>query len=243
MHGSSGLQSANLGSGNSFSDRMLVVQFSRMEKPAPAKGDAAVLWQRWRLVNDKELYDLSADASQWTDVFEQHPNVVAKLRAHYDAWWAKIVPRVNEHSAITVGKKENPVQLSPADWEDSFMDQGSQVRAGLRRNGHWNLNVARAGGYEIELRRWPREADAPIAASLPSFANADGESHPGVALPIASARLNIGGLDQTRPVAASDKAVKFTTKLNAGPAKLQTWFTDSASQEICGAYYVYVERK
>ncbi len=31
-------------------DRMLVVQFNRMNAPQPVKGDAAVLWQRWRLV-------------------------------------------------------------------------------------------------------------------------------------------------------------------------------------------------
>ncbi len=29
-------------------DRMLVVQFSRMERPAPRKGDATVMWRRWR---------------------------------------------------------------------------------------------------------------------------------------------------------------------------------------------------
>src|SRR6185295_2432810 len=39
-------------------DRMPVIQFSRMNAPEPKKGDAAVLWQRWRLVQDQELYDL-----------------------------------------------------------------------------------------------------------------------------------------------------------------------------------------
>ena len=227
-----------------LAERMLVVQFSRMDRPEPQKGDAAVLWQRWRLVNDKELYDLSADASQWTDVFAQHPDVVAKLRSHYDAWWAKVSPHVNEHGAISVGSKaENPLQLSPADWDDSFLDQGAQIRNGLRRNGHWNLNVARAGNYEIELRRWPRETDAVMTAPHSAAPDYDGDARPGVALPIASARLKIGGFDQTKSVTPSDKAVKFTTKLKAGPVKLETWFADSAGKEISGAYYVYVERK
>ena len=44
-------------------DRMLVVQFSRMQSPAPQKGDAAVLWQRWRLVQDKELVQISPRTS------------------------------------------------------------------------------------------------------------------------------------------------------------------------------------
>lgn len=241
-----GLSLAGLlrGTQSQLPDRMLVVQFSRMEKPAPTKGDAAVLWKRWRLVNDRELYDLSADASQWADVFAQYPDVVAKLRAHYDGWWQKVSPRVNEHGAIIVGNKaENPLQLSPADWDDSFLDQGTQIRNGLRRNGYWNINVARAGNYEIELRRWPREEDVEMIAPIAPRADYDGEARPGVALPIASARLKIGELDQSKPVAASDKAVKFATKLKAGPVKLETWFSDSAGKEISGAYYVYVERK
>lgn len=226
-------------------ERMIVVQFSRIERPSPRKGDAAVLWRRWRLVENKELFDLNADTSQWTDVLAQHLDVVAKLRAHYDAWWAKVEPHVNEPSAITIGSQtENPLQLSPADWEDSFLDQSSQVRAGLRRNGVWNLKVARGGRYEIELRRWPREAAAPITAPLPSpAADYDGTSRAGVALPITRARLKIGGFDQTKSVLATDQAVRFTTRLKSGPAKLQTWFADAHGAEICGAYYVYVERK
>ena len=225
-------------------DRMLVVQFSRMQSPAPEKGDAAVLWQRWRLVQDKELYDLATDFGQTNNLITQRPDIVAKMRAHYDAWWAKVAPRVNEHSAITVGANaENPTQLSPADWEDSFLDQGAQVRAGLRRNGAWNLLVARSGTYEIELRRWAREANAPLAAGLPPHPNPDGEFPAGVALPIAKARLKIAGFDQSRPVAPADAAITFTVKLKSGPAKLQTWFYDAKGAELSGAYYVYVHRR
>ena len=36
----------------------------------------------------------------------------------------------------------------------------AQVRAGVRRNGPWNVEVAAAGEYEIALRRWPAEFDA-----------------------------------------------------------------------------------
>ena len=232
------------GGRDALPDRMLVVQFSRMQSPAPEKGDAAVLWHRWRLVQDKELYDLATDFGQSTNVIARHPDVVAKMRGHYDAWWAKVAPRVNEHSAITVGAKaEDPTQLSPADWEDSFLDQGEQIRSGLRRNGAWNLFVARAGAYEIELRRWAREADAPLAASLPPQPNPDGAFPTGVALPIVRARLKIGNLDQSRTVVASSTAARFTVNLKTGPTKLQTWFYNPGGAEISGAYYVYVHRK
>jgi arylsulfatase A-like enzyme len=225
-------------------DRMLVIQFSRMQAPVPQKGDGAVLWQRWRLVQDKELYDLATDPGQTNNLITQRPEIAAKMRAHYDAWWAKVAPRVNDYSAITIGSKaEDPTQLSPADWEDSFLDQGGQVRAGLRRNGVWNLVVARRGTYEIELRRWAREVNAPLVAGLPPHPSPDGEFPAGVALPIAKVRLKVGDSDQTRSVGPDDKAVVFSAKLKSGPTQLQTWFYDAEGAEISGAYYVYVHRK
>ena len=227
-----------------LSDRMLVVQFSRMEAPVPKKGDAAVLWKRWRLVNDKELYNLDSDFGQTNNFIAQHPDIATTMRAHYNKWWAEIAPRVNEHSAITVGDDaEDPVQLSPADWEDSFMDQGKQVRKALQRTGAWNITVARSGTYEIELRRWAREVDKPLVAGLPVFEHIEGEYPAGVALPIAKARLKVAGMDETRTVNASDNAVSFATKLKSGRTQLQTWFYDAEGKEICGAYYVYVHRK
>jgi arylsulfatase A-like enzyme len=225
-------------------DRKLVVQFSRMSAPVPQKGDAAMLWQRWRLVQDKELYDLRTDFAQATNLIAQHPDIVAKMRAHYDKWWSGVAPKINEHGAITIGTDaEKTSQLSPADWEDSFLDQGAQIRSGLRRNGAWNVVVARAGAYEIELRRWAREADAALAAGLPPYKHTDGEFPAGVALPITKARLKIAGFDQGGDVTASDKAVVFSTDLKAGRARLETWFYDADGREICGAYYVYVNRK
>jgi hypothetical protein len=116
------------------------------------------------------------------------------------------------------------------------------VRLGLRRNGAWNLVVARPGTYQIELRRWAREANAPLAAGLPAQPNPDGEFPAGVALPIAKARLKVGGFEESRSVSASDTAVTFEVKLKPGRTKLQTWFYDADSKEICGAYYVYIHR-
>jgi arylsulfatase A-like enzyme len=231
------------GEAEKLADRKLVIQFSRMNQPRPQKGDACVLWQRWRLVQDKELYDLAADPEQKVNVIEKFPAVAEKLRQHYDAWWAEVAPRVNEHEAIIVGSdKENPMLLSPADWEDSFLDQGRQIRDGLRRNGAWNIEVAKAGRYEITLRRWPAEADAPIRAGLAARKHADGEFTAGVALPVASARLRVSDLDMSRPVRDADRAIVFEAKLAAGRTKLQTWFSDGKDKEICGAYYVTVRR-
>lgn len=225
-------------------DRTIVIQFSRMQAPVPVQGDACVLWRRWRLVENKELFDLATDPVQQRNVIDQFPQVVARLRAEYDRWWSTVSARVNEHSAITIGSDaENPTQLSPADWEDSFLDQGRQVRDGLRRNGAWNLSVERPGEFEFELRRWPREADAAFSAGLPPSTHADGEFPAGSALPITKVRMQIGRFDSTRDVQINDKSASFTISLPAGRTQLRTSLLDKSGEELAGAYFVYVTRK
>jgi arylsulfatase len=225
-------------------DRMLVIQFSRMNAPEPKKGDAAVLWQRWRLVQDKELYDLRTDPAQGANVIDRHPEVAARMRAHYEGWWSRIAPRLNEFGPITIGSEKEPVTLlSPCEWQDVFLDQSRQVRAGEAKNGVWNLTVARGGEYEISLRRWPVEANVPIASGVPAYQATDGKFIEGKALPVSMARLQVAAIDDRRPVGKDDVAATFTAVLPAGPARLQTWFLDAEDKPLSGAYYAYVRRK
>ncbi len=237
-----------------LADRMLVVQFSRMNSPQPAKGDAAVLWGKWRLVGNRELYDIAADPAQAHDVAAEHAETVEKMRGHYDRWWAEIEPTVNRLSAITVGSDvENPTMLSPADWADVFLDQSTQVRQGVSANGPWNIQVDRDGDYEIRLRRWPEESHLALGADdplrvLPQDENlivgrVPSETVPGKALPIAKARLRVGDQDQAVDVDPTDQAAVFHLRLPPGRTQLQTWFYGPKGHELCGAYYVYVLRK
>ena len=231
------------GDTDKLDDRMLVVQFSRMDQPEPVKGDAAVLWRRWRLVGDKELYDLDSDPAQEEDVSAAHPKVVSRMRAHYETWWARVAPRVNEHQAIHLGSdRANPTMLSACDWEDVFLDQEAQIRAGLRRGGPWNVLVEQAGEYEISLRRWPIEAGVAIRAGLPPYKATDGVFAKGVALPIAKATLSVADFSADKPVAEADEEIIFRAKLPAGRARLTAKFLDADGQDVCGAYYVYVKR-
>jgi arylsulfatase len=225
-------------------DRMLVVQFSRMDHQVPVKGDAAVLWKRWRLLNDKELYDLTSDPMQDKNIADAHPDVVARMRQHYEKWWADIEPAVNTLSDLTIGSEAEPATLlSAADWQDVFLDQQNQVRRGDARNGPWGLDVARDGRYTFELRRWPREANVPLSAGVPLLKHVDGELREGTALPIAKAKLRVGEFEQTRDVKPEDTSVSFVAPLQKGPTKAQTWFYDADGKELCGAYYVYVQRE
>ena len=221
-------------------DRTLTIQFSRMNDARPKPGDAVVLWQRWRLVADQELYDLATDPAQERNVIAQFPAVATALRAHYATWWAGVAPRVNEISPIHLGStRANPVQLSPCDWVDVFFDQQAQVRR-TKKNGTWSLLVEHAGDYEVSLRRWPLEAEAPLAAGMPAYQGVDGKFAASEAFPVASAELKIGAVHRQKPVASDDTVVTFPVTLPRGPVSLQTWFRDDAGREIAGAYYVSV---
>jgi len=170
--------------------------------------------------------------------------VAARLRAHDATWWESVAPRVDEAPRFIIGHDaENPSRLSPCEWFDVFLDQSAQVRRGERKNGVWHGEVAVAGDYEFELRRWPREADAAIPAGLPAHPHTDGEFPPGVALPVAKTRLRVGEFDESRAVHAAEKAVRVTVKLPAGRTQVQTWFYDGEGRELCRAYYVEAWRK
>ena len=227
-------------------ERMLVVQFTGTEHPVPKRGDACVMWRRWRLIHDRELYDLATDPEQARDVAADHPDVVARLRAHYAGWWDSVAPQVDGVQRVIIGHDAEPQSLlSPCEWRDVFFDQGEQVRRGERTNGVWHLEAAREGTYEFELRRWPRECGATVAEGLPAVALTDGEQSAGRALPIARARLRAaapGGpasFDETIDAHAADRGVTFRLPLPAGPVDLQSWFLDGEGRELCGAYFVY----
>lgn len=236
-------------------DRMLVINYSRMpfgfEYPSPdsqsimRREGAGVLWQRWRLLEDNALYDLRRDPMQRNNVIEKHPDVAAKMRLHLDEWWTKVKGVANEPQPVVIGHpKENPIMLTACEWLDVFIDQQQQVRRADLKNGWWEIEVARAGNYEFELRRWPRELDVPIRAGAPAAETTDGSFLEGRALPIARARMKVDlRVGQTKSVGPKTKAVKFTTWLKQGRSRLYTWFDDERRQSVVGAYYVYVRRK
>lgn len=230
------------GTQETLPDRMLVVQYGQR----PVKWDAAVLWNKWRLVKGEELYDLASDPGQMKDVAAAQPDVLQKMRGHYEKWWSEIEPRLDDFTPVVIGSdRENPVCLSAADWANVYCDNMQNLREGVNRNGPWNIIAEMDGEYEIALRRWPKEAGAAIAAGVPEFKAVDGGLPAGKALPIAKARLKIGSqFDESKPVAANDKDVTFRVALKAGTKlEMQSWFFDAAGSELCGAYFAYVKRR
>ncbi len=240
-------------------DRTLVINYSRMPGfsafPSPysqtrmSADQAAVLWKRWRLLENRELYNLDSDPLQENNVINDHPEVVARMREALEADWDYIKDYANEPQRLIIGDdRDNPARLTACEWLDVFVDQQGQIRRGVRKSGFWMVDVAEDGEYEIELRRWPREVDAPIAGIPKGMEGAK-------ALPINSASLYLTGYNHrtvaekkpyqfeglTQPVKKDDHAAVFTMNLKKGPTTLHTWF-QGPELEI-SAYYVYVTRK
>ncbi len=219
------------GDDKNWPDRVLITDSQRVEYPIKWR-KSAVMTDRWRLVNGKELYDMNSDPGQSKDIADEHPEVVAKLRRDYENWWTDISGRFLEYCEIIIGSEdENPSTLTSHDWHDHGPWNQEQIRQGQQRNSFWAVQVARDGEYEIALRRWPREVDAPITAAIDD----------GQAISAQKARLKMADFDQTKQIPKDAKAVTFKLKLKSGKTRLQTWFIDG-EDESRGAYYVYVRR-
>ena len=104
------------GAAEGWPDRTLFVQYRQSHDP-PVKWNAAVMTQRWRLVGGTELYDIQADTGQTRNVAAEHADVVAELRARYEAWWSDVSQRFGEYSEIVLGSEaENPARLTSRSW-------------------------------------------------------------------------------------------------------------------------------
>ena len=253
-------------------DRALVTDSQRLTYPVKWR-KSAVMTDRWRLVNGRELYAIENDPEQRTNVAELHADVVSALRLAYEEWWHKVSGQFDEDIPIAIGGPgASRLRLNTHDWRNEDCDcawNQSLVRQGLICNGHWEVEVIEAGTYRFELRRWPVEEDAPIAAGLAggeptpfgmisiraaeevSVEQTGADSEPslkervvwggGAALPIRRARIAIGDEEAETGIDAEDDAARFTLTLPAGGTHLQTWFEMEDGKDL-GAYYVYVEQ-
>ncbi len=234
-----------------WGDRILVTDSQRVKDPIKWR-KSAVMTDRWRLVNGKQLFDMENDPGQKKDVAAENPQVVKRLTDFYDNWWNELEPTFSQPSQIYLGHPaENPARLTSHDWITTGTTPWNQAHVrralnGPANTGYWNVNVAAAGPYTIELRRWPREVDQAIDASLPAGQPVPGakafRETPGKSIHPVKAKVTIGNLTKAMDIPPDAKHVTFEMDLPAGPQQLSARFIDDEGTEH-GAYFVYVERK
>jgi hypothetical protein len=126
-------------------DRYYFTQWHRGDAPERFRA-CAVVSQQYKLVDGKELYDLVNDPAEQRDIAGEKPEVVAEMRAAYERWFDDVsATRGYDPPRIHIGTPhENPVVLTRQDWRgDEGWDGG--------RCGHWLLEVASEGPYDITL--------------------------------------------------------------------------------------------
>ena len=109
---------------------------------AAGRGDAQKFQPEWA------LYDMKADPGEQHNVIEQHAEPAKQMKQAYEAWFANVgATRGFPAPRILVGTKfENPVTLTRQDW------RGPQAGWRSDGQGHWDIEVADAGSYEVTVR-------------------------------------------------------------------------------------------
>lgn len=205
-------------------DRILFVHTQREELPPKGK-HTAVMRGNWRLVNQRELYQLDQDPGQQHEVAGQHPEQVAHLQSAYEAWWGSLQPAIERFTLLSLGEEaQNPTSLNCMDWHASLpqipWDQ-PQAKELPAANGWWMVDVARAGTYAFTLRHLPEPAAVPLQAT--------------------SAKVMVGEHQAEVAVPAGATTVTVTLSLPQGPARLQTELLDAQSGQSRGAFFVDIE--
>ena len=128
---------------DTWSDRTVFLQWHRGDEPRPFE-NSAVLTQRYKLVNGKELYDLESDPSESKDIAVAQSNTVRQLRMSYDAWFKDVGAKGFAPPRIVVNSNSSTL-LTRQDWRGS---QASWDAAGV---GHWEVDVQHAGPFDVTL--------------------------------------------------------------------------------------------
>lgn len=81
-----------------FQDRMLFIHSGRWPMGVSPDGyqyrNCAVRTPRFRLVNNTELYDISNDPGEKTNVIDKFPEEAERMRKAFDQWWAEVRPKM-----------------------------------------------------------------------------------------------------------------------------------------------------
>ena len=216
------------GDQKSLTNRSLIVELQHVVDPEKWK-NSCVMHGQWRLMNGKQLYDLTSDMGQTNDVSAKYPEIVQKMRSTYEEFWAEVSKDHDIDSAVILGSdKQNPTSLNAHD----LMGASNHGQKGIvwqrTEEGFWVVKVIKTGNYQFSLSRWPAESDLGIAESC--------NNNP--SLKATKACINIANKNKTLSVPPGVREVTFKLQLQEGLTELRAGFIDK--QGKTSANYIYI---
>jgi len=159
------IKDALYGDEKAIKNRSLVVSSWSLEE-----WDAtAVLQGKWRLIDNEKLYNIEKDPMQHTNVIWDHPTVVDSLRAIYRTYRQKVQEDPTAYFVIGT-PQQNPMPFNAHDLRIKRDENHTQPPVGQgvvlakvkNVNAPWMVHIAKAGNYEVSIRRFPAELDQGI---------------------------------------------------------------------------------
>ena len=234
-----------------WDERVTFCDTQRVARPVKWRR-STVMKKNWRLIDGKELYDLGTDPGQRDNIAARHPDRIIELRQAYEAWWQLVSEQFDRDVPISLGQDAEPVKITTHDLRNESCDVAwnqRQVRAGQVCSGYWEVDIKRAGTYEIELRRWPQETGYALQDGIvgddsnwrrDAIKEADAPYYEGgIAIALQWAQLSIGGQNYQCEVDTERESVLFSADLKEGPDQLFAALYDGKERSMA-PYYVYV---
>jgi arylsulfatase/arylsulfatase A len=221
------------GQADEWPDRTLYFQSHRGDVPELYR-NAAARSQRYKLVQTEgsfgkpmesdpvfELYDMLSDPFEQNNLANEYPDILAKLKQGYENWIRDVGgTRGYAPPRIHLGTPhENPVVLTRQDWRANGPGWGL--------TGHWEVQVAEAGTYDIMLRFATVEEAGATAHVTLTPATDDVQAR------------ETNAWDAGIP-GACDRHTFRGVRLGPGPARLDAWI--ARGNESVGVHYVDVQR-
>ncbi|MFP4057917.1 MAG: arylsulfatase [Candidatus Brocadiia bacterium] len=125
----------------------------------------AVRTQRYRLVvqgKKAQLYDMTADPGETTDVADRHPDVTRRLHQAYQRWWKEVSAADAGRPPIPVGYEQSKVVEMPT--PEGTWGGGLKFGGRFANNNWltgwtstdafvaWHIDVVHPGPYEVVLK-------------------------------------------------------------------------------------------
>jgi len=232
--------------GKKIAKRTLVVDTQRDEFLEKNKV-WCVMFEKWRLINGSELYDINSDQEQRINIASKHPKIVAQLKDEYEKWWTKTSVRAQQYQYINIGNQPATTLYS----HDLHNDQNQipawdqeMVRQGKYSNGYWTIEVTKKGLYQFQLLRWPSESGLGILSTT-----SDDRITPygrkyskGKKLKIKAAKIKVAALEYSATISENfaGKSIDFLIPFEMGKYKISAEFIDDKNIQF-SPYYVEVK--